>query len=137
MYPPLETLEVLEGRSTSSPHARARLFLPLSLALATIGARAPFESNRFASRRVASRRVVSLVVARRESARERREGTRRRVERRRAMGAMGATRDERAGRGCDMTLGRVFSSRGAFARASARVTCVAMKHTSQTRQFCF
>jgi hypothetical protein len=53
------------------------------------------------------------------------------------MGAMGATRDERAGRGCDMTLGRVFSSRGAFARASARVTCVAMKHTSQTRQFCF
>ena len=132
MYPPLETLEVLEGRSTSSPHARARLFLPLSRALATIGARAPFDSIRFASRR-----VVSFVVARRESARERREGTRRRVERRRAMGAMGATRDERAGRGCDMTLGRVFSSRGAFARASARVTCVAMKHTSQTRQFCF
>ena len=66
MYPPLETLEVLEGRSTSSPHARARLFLPLSLALATIGARAPFESNRFASRRVASRRL-----ARRRASRER------------------------------------------------------------------
>jgi len=53
------------------------------------------------------------------------------------MGAMGAMGDARAGRGCDVTLGRFFSSRGAFARASARVTCVAMKHTSQTRQFCF
>ena len=53
------------------------------------------------------------------------------------MGAMGATSDESAGRGCGVTLGRVFSSRDAFARASACVTCVVMKHTLQTRQFCF